>query len=114
MYFAPGVKNPYGLPFPAKKRGRKSDAVKLRESNHDLFESELLLALFDAKDQAVHAHDQAAQAQKALDDAYRAIYGSAAAPFLVPALAGARKGAAALLGKPIRDLLPLSAADSEK
>jgi len=44
MYYVPGVTNPYGLPKPAKKRGRKTDLSKYLEKQTDLFPSDLYLA----------------------------------------------------------------------
>lgn len=75
MYGYPGQPaSPYGLPFPPKKRGRKTDAAKLAASNHDLFTAELILASAPVPVRAV-SHPREDKA--ALDAAYMANYGAA-------------------------------------
>lgn len=44
MYYIPGVSNPYGLPMPKKRRGRRSDLSKFLERQGDLFLAALILA----------------------------------------------------------------------
>lgn len=59
MYYVPGVPNPYGLPMPKKRRGRRSDLSKFLERQGDLFLAALILARCghnsERKDHAKHS-----------------------------------------------------------
>ena len=123
MYFLPGFKNPYGLKRPVKKRGRKTDAEKLAASNHDLFEAELIVQKAIGRFDCIRLLPAVPTLKISMQ---AAIGGTGDGQFDTGSVADSSDAARSEgrartadaqrppLGKPIRDLPPLSAADSEK